>query len=256
MKNTGNTENNENTENRKMESTMNMEAENIGSMGNSRSRKHAVVIKSNKYGITIFLDPQLPFEELKQKVAEKFQASADFFGSVQMAVSLEGRVLSEEEQWEVLETITENSQIQIVCIVESDAEREEFFKQSMSTRLNELSAQNGQFYKGMLRSGQVLETETSIVILGDVNPGAKIISKGNIIILGALKGIAYAGAAGNNGAFVVALEMNPCQIQIADIIARSSDEKKKIDKEPKIAFIENGNIYIEPLSRDILKIIH
>lgn len=223
---------------------------------NNKPRRHAVIIKSNKYGITIVLDRQLPFEELKEKIAEKFRESADFFGSVQMAVSLEGRVLSEEEQWEILEIITENSQIQIVCIVESDAEKEEFFRQSMNTRLNELSAQNGQFYKGMLRSGQVLETETSIVILGDVNPGAKIISKGNIIILGALKGIAYAGAAGNGSAFVVALEMNPCQIQIADVIARSSDEKKKIDKEPKIAFIENGNIYIEPLSRDILKIIH
>lgn len=219
------------------------------------------MIKSNKYGITIILDDQIPFEELKEKVAEKFLESASFFGSVQMAVSLEGRKLSKEEQWEILDLVTENSQIQIVCLIESDTEKEESFRQSMHTRLNELSAQNGQFYKGMLRSGQVLETETSIVILGDVNPGAKIISKGNIIILGALKGIAYAGAAGNGGAFVVALEMNPCQIQIADVIARSPDEKrkderKKIDKEPKIAFIENGNIYIEPLSRDVLKIIH
>lgn len=219
------------------------------------------MIKSNKYGITIILDDQISFEELKEKVAEKFLESASFFGSVQMAVSLEGRKLSKEEQWEILDLVTENSQIQIVCLIESDTEKEESFRQSMHTRLNELSAQNGQFYKGMLRSGQVLETETSIVILGDVNPGAKIISKGNIIILGALKGIAYAGAAGNGGAFVVALEMNPCQIQIADVIARSPDEKrkderKKIDKEPKIAFIENGNIYIEPLSRDILKIIH
>ncbi len=235
-----------------------MENENIN---NKKNKKHPVMIKSNKYGITIILDDQIPFEELKEKVAEKFLESASFFGSVQMAVSLEGRKLSKEEQWEILDLVTENSQIQIVCLIESDTEKEESFRQSMHTRLNELSAQNGQFYKGMLRSGQVLETETSIVILGDVNPGAKIISKGNIIILGALKGIAYAGAAGNGGAFVVALEMNPCQIQIADVIARSPDEKrkderKKIDKEPKIAFIENGNIYIEPLSRDILKIIH
>lgn len=235
-----------------------MENENIN---NKKNKKHPVMIKSNKYGITIILDDQIPFEELKEKVAEKFLESASFFGSVQMAVSLEGRKLSKEEQWEILDLVTENSQIQIVCLIESDTEKEESFRQSMHTRLNELSAQNGQFYKGMLRSGQVLETETSIVILGDVNPGAKIISKGNIIILGALKGIAYAGAAGNGGAFVVALEMNPCQIQIADVIARSPDEKrkderKKIDKEPKIAFIENGNIYIEPLSRDVLKIIH
>ncbi len=218
--------------------------------------KNAVKIKSNKFGITIVLDQEIPFEELKEKVAEKFREAAGFFGSVQMAVSLEGRTLSEEEQWEILDSVTENSQIQIVCIVDSDEEKAESFRQSMNHKLNELSAQNGQFYKGMLRSGQVLETETSIVILGDVNPGAKIVSKGNIIILGALKGIAYAGAAGNGSAFVVALEMNPCQIRIADVIARSSDERKKIDKEPKIAFIENGNIYIEPLSRDILKIIH
>lgn len=220
------------------------------------SQKQAVIIKSNKYGITIRLDNQIPFEELKERVAEKFRESAGFFGSVQMAVSLIGRELSEEEQWEILDIVAENSQIQIVCIVDTDEEKEELFRKSMNMKLNELSAQNGQFYKGMLRSGQVLETESSIVILGDVNPGAKIISKGNIIILGALKGIAYAGAAGNVGAFVVALEMNPCQIQIADVIARSSDERKKIDKEPKIAFIESGNIYIEPLSRDVLKIIH
>ena len=225
-------------------------------INNKKNVKHPVMIKSNKYGITIVLDDQISFEELKEKVAEKFLESAGFFGSVQMAVSLEGRELTKEEQIEILDLVTENSQIQIVCMIESDTEKEESFRQSMHTKLNELSAQNGQFYKGMLRSGQVLETETSIVILGDVNPGAKIISKGNIIILGALKGIAYAGAAGNSSTFVVALEMNPCQIQIADVIARSPDEKKKIDKEPKIAFIENGNIYIEPLSRDVLKIIH
>lgn len=218
--------------------------------------KNSVVIKSNKYGISVMLDSQMPFEELKKEVAEKFRESAKFFGSVQMAISLEGRSLSEAEQRELLNTISENSQIQIVCIVDTDAAKEELFRQSLETKLNELSAQSGQFYKGMLRSGQVLEAETSIVILGDVNPGAKIISKGNVIILGALKGNVFAGAAGNSGAFVVALEMNPCQIRIADVIARSSDEKKKIDKEAKIAFVENGNIYIEPLSRDILKIIN
>ena len=113
--------------------------------------KNAVKIKSNKFGITIVLDQEIPFEELKEKVAEKFREAAGFFGSVQMAVSLEGRTLSEEEQWEILDSVTENSQIQIVCIVDSDEEKAESFRQSMNHKLNELSAQNGQFYKGMLR---------------------------------------------------------------------------------------------------------
>jgi len=218
--------------------------------------KNSVVIKSNKYGLRLLLNQEIPFEELKNKVADKFKESEKFFGSVQMAVSLEGRELSVEEEQEIVEIVEKNSQIQVICMVERDKEKEELFRHSIEKKLNEISYQNGIFYKGMLRSGQVLESETSIVILGDVNPGARVISKGNIIILGALKGNAYAGAAGNNSAFVVALEMNPCQIRIADVMARGSDEKKKMDKKAKIAFIEDGNIYIEPLSRDVLKNIN
>ena len=98
--------------------------------------------------------------------------------------------------------------------------------------------------------------ETSIIILGDVNAGAKVVSKGNVIILGSLKGNVFAGSAGNVDAFVIALDMKPVQIRIADTIARSPDEKKigrsKKTRETKIAFWENGNIYIEPLDKDVM----
>ena len=108
----------------------------------------------------------------------------------------------------------------------------------------------------------MLEAESSIVILGDVNPGAKIISKGNVIVLGALKGTVFAGAAGKEEAFVVALEMQPTQIRIADFIA-SSDERikgkiknKKLETEAKIAYVEEENIYIDVLNRDIMRYIN
>ena len=71
----------------------------------------------------------------------------------------------------------------------------------------------------------MLESVSSVVIVGDVNPGAKIISQGNIIVLGALKGNAYAGAAGDSNCFIVALEMDPIQIQIGDILAKSPDKR-------------------------------
>lgn len=74
-----------------------------------------------------------------------------------------------------------------------------------------------------------------------------------MIILGSLKGNVFAGASGNVNAFVVALDMDPMQIRIADTIARSPDNpRKKNQKETKIAFWENGNIYIEPLDKDVL----
>lgn len=64
----------------------------------------------------------------------------------------------------------------------------------------ELSASTGQFYKGNLRNGDVLESEASIVVIGDVDCGARVSAKGNIIILGTLKGTAQAGLSGNRNA--------------------------------------------------------
>ena len=87
-----------------------------------------------------------------------------------------------------------------------------------------------------------------------------IASKGNIIVLGALLGSVYAGAGGNENAFVMALELDPVQIRIADTIARAPDKvgkalwkrEKEQAKEPKIAFRSGDNIFIEPVSRTVL----
>lgn len=217
--------------------------------------KNSVVIKGNKYGIIVVLDKNLPFHDLKNKVGEKFKESASFFGKASMGISFEGRKLSDSEQFELLEIIQQNTELTIVCIVDNNPEVEEHFKTAVETHLEESASRNGQFYKGTLRSGQVLESEYSLVILGDVNPGAKVISTGNVIVLGALKGTVYAGITGDSNSFVVALEMSPMQIRIGDIIARSSDgagRKRDKKQETKIAFVENDNIYIEPLNKEVL----
>lgn len=214
---------------------------------------HNVVIKAYNGGIVVVLDKTLGFEELKLDIAAKFKESSKFFNNAQMAISFEGRVLTDEEKFEILGIISDNSELQIVCIVEDDPEKDKQFEKSINEKLMDLNTNTGQFYKGNLRSGQVLELETSVIIIGDVNPGARVVSKGNIIVLGALKGNAFAGAAGNEKSFVVALDMMPVQIRIADVIARSPDKPvKPAVKETKIAFVEDGNIYIEPLNKDIL----
>lgn len=216
-----------------------------------------VIIKGNKYGIVVVLDAFMKFEELKEKIAEKFRDSSKFFSKAQMAISFEGRKLTNEEQREILDIIAEETELHVVCVVEDDPQKEEVFKKALDEKLMELSNTTGQFYKGNLRSGQVLESETSIIVIGDVNPGAKIVSKGNIIVLGSLKGTVFAGATGNTNSFVVALDMNPVQIRIADTIARSPDKPiKEAKKEAKIAFLEDGNIYIETLNKEVLNDIN
>lgn len=218
--------------------------------------KNSVVIKGNKYGIIVMLDNTIPFEELKNNVAEKFKESSKFLGDSSMGITFEGRFLDNDEIRELLDVINENSNVNIVCVVDNDKEREEYFKKSVEEHVADMSANEGQFYRGTLRSGQVIESDTSIVILGDVNPGAKVVSSGNVIVLGSLKGTVYAGVSGRAESFVVALEMEPMQIRIGDYIARAADDSGKKSKkkkpETKIAFVENGNIYIEPLNKEVL----
>ena len=223
----------------------------------------SVVIKSNKYGLIVILDKELDFTRLKQEVAEKFQSSAKFFGNAQMAISFQGRKLSLEEEMELVEAITDNCQIKVVSIVDENKATEEAMKQALEKQEEQadlMNLQDGRFYKGTLRSGQVLESETSIIILGDVNPGARVISKENVIVLGSLKGNIFVGAAGNENAFVAALSMDPMQIRIGDIIARCADgtsgKKKKAEDKPKIAYVEDGNIYIEPITKEVLNDIN
>lgn len=220
-----------------------------------------VIIKSNKYGLLVILDETLDYEKLKNEVAEKFRSSAKFFKDAQMAICFQGRKLSQEEELELVQVITDNCQIQVVCLVDEDKTREKAMQQAIEKNREEadlMNLQEGRFYKGTLRSGQVLESETSIIILGDVNPGARVISKGNVVVLGSLKGNVYVGAAGGTNCFVAALAMEPMQIRIGDVIARCSDEaqvtgkRKKGADEPKIAYVEDGNIYIEPITKEVL----
>lgn len=218
-----------------------------------KSVNNSVMIKGNKYGISLVLNPDFDFKVLKKQIADKFKESSKFFENAKMAISFEGRTLTNEEQQDILDIIGKNTDMKIVCVIENDPKKEELFKKTLEEKLMELDNNTGQFYKGILRSGASLEFENSVVIIGDVNNGARVVSKGNIIVLGSLKGNAFAGATGNTNSFVVALDMRPTQIRIADVIARSPDKPvKDATKEAKIAFLEDNNIYIEPLNKNVL----
>jgi len=220
-----------------------------------------VVLKSNKYGINLILDNHMDFEELLKCIMERFKEAESFFKNAKMAISFEGRNLTQEEEFRIVETITDNTNINIICILDNDALKEELIRQKIEHFEEEQAGKTGEFYKGTLRSGQVLDCESSIIILGDINPGAKVISKGNIVVLGALKGNAYAGANGNEQAFVAALQMDPIQVKIGDVIGRSADKvqstkkrgrKQQILIEPQVAIVKDGNIYIEPITKGLL----
>jgi septum site-determining protein MinC len=100
-------------------------------------------------------------------------------------------------------------------------------------------------HRGTLRSGDHLEVEGSLLVLGDVNPGARVSAAGDVRIWGRLRGVAHAGRGGNTKARIVALQLRPLQLRIAGAVARGPDDQ------PPAGFCEQallrgGAIAIEP----------
>lgn len=97
-----------------------------------------------------------------------------------------------------------------------------------------------------LRSGASIRFDGDVVLFGDVNPGAQIVAAGNIVVLGAMKGVAHAGATGAEDAFILGFEMRPTQIRIGRRIAIPPARGEQRASEPEIAHVVDGEIVIEP----------
>ncbi len=220
--------------------------------------KNSVVIKSFPSGIVLHLDPDLPFNQLLADVGEKFRESSSFFKDAKMALSLKGRVLSDFEEQQILDAITQNSELRILCLTGEDDETNQTFVKALRQAdfTGESADGNGQFYRGTLRNGQVLETESSIVVLGDVYPGSAIISARDIIVLGGLFGEAYAGGNGSSAHYVVALEMSPEKLKIGDFKYHSKDKASKWSirpkVQPKIAYVKDKRVVLDSLTKELL----
>lgn len=101
-------------------------------------------------------------------------------------------------------------------------------------------------YEKSLRSGQNINFDGNVVVLGDVNPGAEIVAGGHILIMGTLRGLVHAGAAGDEDATVTALCFAPTQVRIASHITRPPDGMVEFgDKPPEIARIRDDTVVIE-----------
>ena len=146
--------------------------------------------------------------------------------------------------------MSEQHQERIRKIIEENEEAESmvYNLQRVAIELRMQGIEEGitKFYRGTVRSGQLISYDGNIVILGDVNPGAEVQASGNIIVLGWLRGTVHAGMYGNDKAFVASLNLQPVQLRIANIITRPPDEQKyESPSVPEIAFVKDDMIFIE-----------
>ena len=232
-----------------------------------------VNLKGTGTGIILELDPAVSFDVLLCEIANKFRESKSFLGRASMGMIIRGRTIYDKEENEILDTISNNCNINVCCVIRDDPDTDRIFasyvKQPEIEQKEESSSEEdtptitealekikdqAMIHYGNLRSGQALTFDRSVVIMGDVKPGASVTSDGCIFVLGALRGSAFAGASGDEDAFVLALELDPLQIRIADKIAISpdSDEGPKLkfkgfmkntpEKKTEVAYVFEGHI--------------
>ncbi len=118
-------------------------------------------------------------------------------------------------------------------------------EKTFSQKIEETKAK---IYDGSLRAGNRLEYEGTIIVLGDVNSGAEVISGENVIVLGIIRGLAHAGASGNKEAIIICNEIDAPQIRIADIV-KEMGKTEEVEGQQKVkrkrAYIKRNQIILE-----------
>jgi septum site-determining protein MinC len=127
-----------------------------------------------------------------------------------------------------------------------DLEPEDLEATPSPTQTRDDGSRRTQAVHRTLRSGASVRFDGDVYVYGDVNPGAQVVATGNIVVLGALKGVAHAGAAGDEKSFILAFELRPTQLRIARKIAIPPARAAGGELAPELATVVDGQVQIEP----------
>lgn len=192
-----------------------------------------ISIKRNQ--VVIKIDEEAEQREIISELKKKILELKNLYKEDKTPILITGKILKNKEMDEIQSIIKRFLNVQI----EFDSPKVLGLHGIKKSFYKEIATSETKFHKGALRSGQKIEFEGSIVIIGDVNAGAEIIASENIIILGNLRGLAHAGAKGNRDAIIEAVEINSTQIRIADIVKEIEANSEKIRTIKTSAYIND-----------------
>lgn len=210
----------------------------------NRQKQQYVTIKGTKEGLTLHLDDTCSFPELLAEIEAKLASNSNPDDSPLLGVRLKvgNRFLTNKQQ-EKLRNVIRSKKNFIVEEIESNViTKEQAIQWKEENEIVPVAR--------MIRSGQVLEVKGDLLLIGDVNPGGTVKAGGNIFILGALRGNAYAGLLGNNEAVIAASLMRPSLLSIYETINRAPDLSEQLEgsNEMECAYIDkNEQIIIDRL---------
>lgn len=200
-----------------------------------------VTINTKKDQIVIRLSEKADQEEIIASLKKKLQELKKLYQKEKTPILVTGKILKNKEITEIQEIIRKQIDVQI------DFETPKVLGLHGIKKVYHQDIQNSEtkFHTGSIRSGQRLEFEGSLVIIGDVNSGAEVIAGENIVILGALRGLAHAGAKGNKEAIIAANRIESVQIRISNLIQEIIKDDEEYNIQKTYAFVKDDKIILE-----------
>ena len=192
--------------------------------------------------LLVKLDESLTVEDNISQIKAKL--GSDFFKGSLAVIDYESAKLSDEDMRKIEEAVRSTNTRFIGYKPSLKLEKNqkiEAVPQPLADGVKTLK-----FIDKSIRSGQNIEHDGDVLIIGDVNPGSYVTASGNIIVMGTLRGIVHAGAGGDDGAIVIALKLRAQQLRIAKWITRSPDDSEDPEY-PEKAYVRNNQIIIEKI---------
>jgi len=197
--------------------------------------KNCVSINLKKDQIVIKLNDDAEQIEIIEALKKKLTELKKLYKDAKTPIMVVGKVLKNKEINEIQEIIKSKIDVEI----DFDMPKSLGLHSIKKTFEKDIAISETKFHRGSLRSGQKIETEGSLVIIGDVNSGAEVIASDNIIVLGALRGLAHAGAKGNKQAIIAAGLVDTVQIRIANVVKEIDRDEEPMHKQAYVSINEN-----------------
>lgn len=199
--------------------------------------RHLVTVKGIRNGLLFSIADDVAFAEVLEALQETLQGDGRKSGqktAVTAYLDFGDRVLDSAEETQIRDLFSDLSSLSLGGLEGAPVPPDERPKEPF-------------VYKGTVRSGQVLEHDGDIMVIGDVNPGAELIASGDVYVMGWLRGSAHAGALGDEKAIVAATYFEPLQVRIAGILRRSPDTPTA-PAEMEFAYLDGDQMAVERMA--------
>ena len=185
--------------------------------------------------VIIKIHSEASFTDIISQIRKKVIQLSKIYKDEKTPILITGKVLKNKEMDKIEEIIKGKLDVDI----DFDMPKELGLSNIKKTFVQEVSDSETKFHRGSIRSGQRIEEEGSVVILGDVNSGAEVIAADNIVVLGTLRGLAHAGAKGNRKAIIAAGKLDTVQIRIANVVKEINRDEEPLHREAYIFIDED-----------------